>query len=87
MLEATLCYRPQVCNFIKKKAMAQVFSCEFCKVSKNIFFTGHLCTPLGSLNIPIFIERRKMEMDFKARIHCEIFVSEHFMKYGFRGIS
>ena len=28
---------PQVCNFIKKEALAQVFSCEFCKISKNTF--------------------------------------------------
>ena len=26
------------CNFIKKEALTQVFSCEFCKISKNIFF-------------------------------------------------
>ena len=26
------------CNFIKKEALAQVFSCEFCEISKNIFF-------------------------------------------------
>ena len=25
------------CNFIKKETLAQVFSCEFCKISKNIF--------------------------------------------------
>ena len=24
------------CNFIKKEALAQVFSCEFCEISKNI---------------------------------------------------
>ena len=30
------------CNFIKKEALAQVFSCEFCKVSKNTFLTEHL---------------------------------------------
>ena len=29
-----------VFNFIKKETLAQVFSCEFCKISKNIFFTG-----------------------------------------------
>ena len=29
---------PQACNFIKKETLAQVFSCEFCKISKNIFF-------------------------------------------------
>ena len=25
------------CNFIKKETLAQVFSCEFCKISKNTF--------------------------------------------------
>ena len=34
--------RPQACNFIKKEALAQVFSCEICKISKNTFFTEHL---------------------------------------------
>ena len=31
------------CNFIKKETLAQVFSCEFCEISKNTFFTEHLC--------------------------------------------
>ena len=26
------------CNFIKKEALAQVFPCEFCEISKNTFF-------------------------------------------------
>ena len=30
------------CHFIKKETLAEVFSCEFCKISKNIFFTEHL---------------------------------------------
>ena len=29
--------RPQACNFIKIEALAQVFSCKFCKISKNTF--------------------------------------------------
>ena len=32
------------CNFIKKEALAQVFSCEFCEISKNNFFTEYLRT-------------------------------------------
>ena len=32
------------CNFIKKEALAQVFSCEFCEIFKNTFFTEHLRT-------------------------------------------
>ena len=30
------------CNFIKNEALAQEFSCEFCKIFKIIFFTEHL---------------------------------------------
>ena len=32
---------PLACNIIKKESLAQVFSCEFCEASKNIFFTKH----------------------------------------------
>ena len=28
---------PEACNFVKKEPLAQVFSCEFCEVSKNTF--------------------------------------------------
>ena len=28
---------PETCNFIKKETLAQVFSCEFCEISKNTF--------------------------------------------------
>ena len=30
--------KPEACNFIKKETLAQAFSCEFCKISKNTFF-------------------------------------------------
>ena len=29
---------PEACNFIKKEALAQVSSCEFCENFKNTFF-------------------------------------------------
>ena len=29
-------------NFIKKATLARVFSCGFCEIAKNIFFTEHL---------------------------------------------
>ena len=32
----------QACNFIKKESLAVVFSCEFCKICKNTFFTEQL---------------------------------------------
>ena len=36
--------RPEACNFIKKETLANVFSCEFCEITKNTFFTEHLWT-------------------------------------------
>ena len=33
---------PEACNFIKKETLAQVFSCEFCEIFKNTFFTERL---------------------------------------------
>ena len=34
--------RYQACNFNKKETLAQVFSRDFCKFSKNSFFTEHV---------------------------------------------
>ena len=34
----------QACNFIKRETLAQVFSREFCEISKNTYTTEHLQT-------------------------------------------
>ena len=36
--------KPEACNFPEKETLAQVFSCEFCEISKNTFFAEHLWT-------------------------------------------
>ena len=43
---------PEACNFIKKETLAQVFSCEFCEISKNTFLTEHLW-PAASENLAV----------------------------------
>ena len=35
------CCRPEACNFVKTETLVQMFSCEFCEISKNTFFTEH----------------------------------------------
>ena len=50
--ENTCARAASACNFIKKEARAQVFSCEICEISKNAFFTEHLRWML--LNLLIF---------------------------------
>ena len=39
------------CNFIKKETLAQVFSCEFCEISKNTFL--HITTPRMDASVTI----------------------------------
>ena len=39
------------CNFIKKGTLAQVFSCEFCKISMKTFSTEHIQTTASELAI------------------------------------
>ena len=36
-------YTASACNFIKKETLAQVFSCEFCLIFKDNFFTKYPC--------------------------------------------
>ena len=47
---------PEASNFIKKETLAQAFSCEFGKISKNIFFTEQLmCLFLYSQLLPFYL--------------------------------
>ena len=36
-------------HFFKKKALAQMFSCKFCEISKNTFFAEHLWTTASEI--------------------------------------
>ena len=42
------------CNFIKKEYLVQLYSCEFCEISKNTFFTEHLRTTASKQNFKLF---------------------------------
>ena len=42
--QSTFFNKVEAWNFIKKETLAHVFSCEFCKISKNTFLTEHLWT-------------------------------------------
>ena len=51
LLEKLDHYGAMVCKFIKKETLAQVLSCEFCKISKNTLFTEHLQTTPSMVQI------------------------------------
>ena len=41
------------CNFIKKETLAQLFSCDFCEISKNTFpYRTPLVTASEKYNLP-----------------------------------
>ena len=59
------------CNIIKNDALAQVFSCEFCKISKNAFFTEHLWWLLF----------RKLGADFQSQAFTVVFLNWCSLKF------
>ena len=47
-------------NFIKTETLAQVFSCEFCEIFKNTFFTEHLWTTTSGENLFYLIQLKNL---------------------------
>ena len=52
---------PKACNFIKKETVAQVFSCEFCKIFENTFFTEQRWVTASNLTQKIRGMERKLD--------------------------
>ena len=76
--------RPKACNFIKKETLAQMFSCEFCEISKNTFFTEHVWATASvlirlrqQLLLKIFIKKETLVQVFSCEFY-EIFKSNFF---------
>ena len=51
---ASFLIKLQACNFIKKEALALVFSCEFCETSKNTF--SYRTPQVAASKIPRFLD-------------------------------
>ena len=45
----------EVCNFTKKEPLTQVFSSDFCKILKNIFFTEQLRVTASDTRMQVFV--------------------------------
>ena len=58
---------PQACNFIKKETLAQGFSCKFCEISKNTFFTEHFCLTLIWAQSRPFSQKSRHFFQFSQR--------------------
>ena len=46
---------PEACNFIKKETLVQLFSCEFCEISKNTFYHRTPLVAASVLNIYLYV--------------------------------
>ena len=66
----------QACNYIEKEILAQVFSSKVCKISKNIFFTQHLCLAASLFHkhvfqkIPLFFSSWRNNISTKLFFVC-----------------
>ena len=56
-------YTASACNFIKKETLAQVFSCEFCLIFKDTFFTKY---PRATTSVFIKVISKKRKRNFKS---------------------
>ena len=61
---------PQDCTFIQKETLAQAFSCEFSKISKNTFFHR---TPLVAASIRIFCHRTELNKIKKLKRNTRLY--------------
>ena len=62
----------EACNFIKKETLAQVFSCQFCEISKNTF--SYITTPVAasmSLNGYFDLE---IKGSYQKKMHNDVLV-------------
>ena len=69
---ASFLIKLQACNFIKTETLAQVFSCEFCEISKNIFCCR---TPLVTTSDSISIYPWTKKSPYMSKIR-EMYVEE-----------
>ena len=70
-------YRPQACDIIKKESLAQVFSCEFCEISKNTFFYR---TPPVATSVSIDVSIDKLIIFRNKLLLCFLWYLHNFEK-------
>ena len=78
-----------------KETLAQIFFCEFCEISKNTFFTGHLWTTASEKYVKLFwvqglFQKKKATTIFKARLSLkeedEYLSTRHRREYAVVGL-
>ena len=76
---------PKFCSFIKKETLAQVFSCEFCEISKNTFHIEHLQTSASAswlqLSSPYFFLGTGIFLANEAILHNNVNVLTILKQY------
>ena len=65
-------------NFIKKETLQQMFSCEFCEISKNTFFIEHLLwLLLNSGKFENFKNSLRLKEDEIRLYRCTVRISQN----------
>ena len=69
-------------TLLKKETLAQVFSCEFCEISRNTFYTEHLWTTASAYVCTVPINRNWDEVTPKitlANLYNTLFYNTLFV--------
>ena len=66
----------QACNLIKKETLAQVFSCEFCEISKNTFSYRISLVAASGVKYEKHFIHVISQLGWPCNINPEIFSSE-----------
>ena len=68
----------QTCNFIKKEAMAYVFYCEFCEISKNAFLHRTPLVAASALGNCLATVSDDMHLFITGQ--CSLYITSEYIK-------
>ena len=73
--------RSEACNFIKKESLAQIFSCEFCEISKNTFFYRTPPVAASSNSETYSKPSQTSKMDLSKQLRSKAFSESQMVQY------
>ena len=72
-------------NKVEKQILAQVFSCEFCEIFKNTFFTEHLWATISEVLWIVQPQLRKRDViwlqRYTSKFRCSVKNMDHSLGY------
>ena len=79
-------FQAETCNFIKRETLTQVFSFEFCEISKNTFFIEALRATASELNYYFIMSNvTNFHKYYRGEVTREEKIMNHYIKFSISG--